>query len=53
MTSRSEDTVLTALREVVGEAHVLTQPDMVAGYVRDWTGRWIGPYRRGDQARFR
>ena len=42
MTSRSEDTVLTALREVVGETHVLTQPDMVAGYVRDWTGRWMG-----------
>jgi FAD/FMN-containing dehydrogenase len=42
MTSRSEETVLTALREVVGDAHVLTQSDMVAGYVRDWTGRWMG-----------
>ena len=42
MTSRSEEAVLTALREVVGEAHVLNEPDMVAGYVRDWTGRWTG-----------
>ena len=42
MSSRSEEAVLTALREVVGEPHVLTEPDMVAGYVRDWTGRWTG-----------
>jgi len=42
MSSRREETVLTALREVVGKSHVLTEPDMVAGYVRDWTGRWTG-----------
>ena len=42
MTSRSEEAVLSALREVVGEAHVLVEPDMVAGYLRDWTGRWTG-----------
>jgi len=42
MSSRSEETVLTALREVVGKSHVLTEPDMVAGYVHDWTGRWTG-----------
>ena len=42
MWSRSEGAVLMALRRVVGEPHVLTEPDMVAGYLRDWTGRWIG-----------
>lgn len=26
----------------MGPTHVLVGPDMVAGYVRDWTGRWIG-----------
>ena len=26
----------------VGAEHVLTDADMVAGYVRDWTGRWTG-----------
>jgi FAD/FMN-containing dehydrogenase len=33
------------LREVVGPNHVLTEPDMTAGYVRDWTGRWTGETR--------
>ncbi|MET0696606.1 MAG: FAD-binding oxidoreductase, partial [Acidimicrobiia bacterium] len=42
MSSRSQEAVLTAFREVVGDAHVLTEPDMMAGYVRDWTGRWTG-----------
>lgn len=31
-----------ALTQAVGPAHVLTEPDIVAGYVRDWTGRWTG-----------
>jgi FAD/FMN-containing dehydrogenase len=42
MSSTSKEIVLTALREVVGRPHVLSEPDMVAGYVRDWTGRWAG-----------
>ena len=42
MPSGTEETVLAAIREVVGEAHVLTEPDMTAGYVSDWTGRWTG-----------
>ena len=36
------EALLSALRAVVGEAHVLTDPDVVAGQVRDWTGRFIG-----------
>ena len=39
---RAEAAVLSALRDIVGRTHVLTEPDMVAGYTRDWTGRWIG-----------
>ncbi|HUO45423.1 MAG TPA: FAD-binding oxidoreductase [Acidimicrobiia bacterium] len=31
-----------ALMEAVGPDQVLTEPNMVAGYVRDWTGRWTG-----------
>ncbi len=36
------DGLAAALREVVGERNVLTSPDLVAGYVKDWTGRWEG-----------
>ena len=42
MSLRDEAAVLSALRDVVGPSHVLTEPDLVAGYVRDWTGRWTG-----------
>lgn len=42
MSLRDEAAVLSALRDIVGRSHVLTEPDMVAGYVRDWTGRWTG-----------
>jgi FAD/FMN-containing dehydrogenase len=38
----SIDGALGAFRAVLGTEHVLTEPDMVAGYVRDWTGRWTG-----------
>jgi FAD/FMN-containing dehydrogenase len=31
-----------ALVDAVGAAHVLTDPDVVAGQVRDWTGRFRG-----------
>lgn len=34
--------LLAALRAVVGEAHVHTDPDVVAGHVVDWTGRFRG-----------
>jgi FAD/FMN-containing dehydrogenase len=33
------------LRQVVGPDHVLTEADMTAGYIRDWTGRWTGNAR--------
>lgn len=29
-------------RDVVGSSHVLTDPDLVAGYTTDWTGRFVG-----------
>ncbi|HEX5695812.1 MAG TPA: FAD-binding oxidoreductase [Acidimicrobiia bacterium] len=31
-----------ALEQVVGPTHALVDPDLVAGYLRDWTGRWTG-----------
>src|ERR1700732_4530242 len=34
--------LLAALRAAVGEAHVRTDPDVVAGQVVDWTGRFQG-----------
>src|ERR1700680_3024391 len=34
--------LLAALRAVVGEAHVRTDPGIVAGQVVDWTGRFKG-----------
>ncbi len=34
--------LLDALAEIVGQAHVLTDPELIEGYTRDWTGRWIG-----------
>ncbi len=34
--------VVDELRRIVGRAHVLVEDDLVAGYVRDWTGRWVG-----------
>ncbi len=30
------------MRQVVGPSNVLVDQDMVAGHVRDWTGRWVG-----------
>lgn len=30
------------LSAIVGAAHVLTDPDLTAGYVTDWTGYWTG-----------
>ena len=37
-----DPSALAAWREVVGERHVLTDPDVVAGYCTDWTGRFCG-----------
>lgn len=34
--------IVAELAEIVGPAHVLTDPDMTARYVTDWTGRWNG-----------
>ena len=34
--------LIGALRTAVGDAHVLTDPDVVAGQVQDWTGRYVG-----------
>lgn len=30
------------LSGIVGAAHVLTDPDAMAGYLTDWTGKWTG-----------
>jgi FAD/FMN-containing dehydrogenase len=35
-------TLLTALHDAVGDAHVLTDADLRAGYETDWTRRWAG-----------
>ncbi len=47
MTSDPIDPAVTArlrteLARLVGARHVLTETDMVAGYVTDWTGTWTG-----------
>ena len=36
------DPLLTALTEIVGPAHVLTDPDLTASFETDWTGRFAG-----------
>lgn len=36
------NTLLRAFRQVVGEAHVITDPHVTASYTTDWTGRWRG-----------
>ncbi|HEX3946214.1 MAG TPA: FAD-binding oxidoreductase [Acidimicrobiales bacterium] len=35
--------LLAELREVVGPAHVIDDPEVTASYVVDWTGRFQGP----------
>ena len=34
-----------ALAQVVGRSHVLSDPELTAGYERDWTGRFSGRAR--------
>ncbi|WP_280454757.1 FAD-binding oxidoreductase [Nocardia brasiliensis] len=36
---------LDTLREIVGPAHVLTDPHILHDYTTDWTGRWVGSAR--------
>jgi FAD/FMN-containing dehydrogenase len=38
----SSEQLLRDLRDAVGDAHVLTDPDLRAGYETDWTRRWHG-----------
>ena len=33
---------LGSLRTIVGDAHVLTDPDVIRPYAHDWTNRWTG-----------
>ena len=35
-----EGCLVDAFRAVVGEAHVLTRPEDVEGYLTDWTGQY-------------
>ena len=39
------DALLAELTAIVGPEHVLTDPDLVAGYTTDWTRRFNGPAR--------
>jgi FAD/FMN-containing dehydrogenase len=41
----ADDRLIDGFREVVGSEHVLIEPDLVAGYITDWTGRWTGQAR--------
>ena len=41
----SSDALVTALREVVGERHCLTDPALCASYETDWTRRFRGAAR--------
>ncbi len=33
---------IRSLRSVVGDAHVITDPEVVSSYTTDWTGRFVG-----------
>src|SRR3984957_1045753 len=39
------DTLLAELTEIAGPEHVLTDPDLTAGYTTDWTRRFSGVAR--------
>src|SRR5260370_19932541 len=39
------DTLLAELTAIAGPEHVLTDPDLVAGYTTDWTRRFSGVAR--------
>ena len=40
--------VLESIQQVVGRSHVVTDPDVLAGAVRDWTGRFVGSLAGGS-----
>jgi FAD/FMN-containing dehydrogenase len=40
-----DDPLARALAGIVGHAHVLTEPDVMAPYAVDWTNRWRGEAR--------
>jgi FAD/FMN-containing dehydrogenase len=41
-TANPREALLTQFRGAVGDAHVLMDPDLRAGYETDWTRRWHG-----------
>ena len=40
--TRTVKNLLAKLSEIVGPKNILTERDVVAGYERDWTGRFVG-----------
>ena len=40
--ARLDPAFVESLRDIVGDAHVLTDPDVLASYTIDWTGRFVG-----------
>jgi len=44
-TAPGDDDLAGALRQIVGDRHVLSDPEVTAGYEMDWTGRWSGRAR--------
>ncbi len=40
--ARLDPALVRAFVDVVGPAHVLTDPDVAASYATDWTGRFVG-----------
>jgi FAD/FMN-containing dehydrogenase len=38
----ADPALLRSLEEVVGPSHVITDPDVMAGFLVDWTGRFRG-----------
>jgi FAD/FMN-containing dehydrogenase len=45
MPGLGRDRLAAEVAEIVGGPHVLAEPDLMAGYIVDWTGRWRGPAR--------
>src|SRR5579871_3178707 len=45
MNGRGPDRLAAEVADIVGAPHVLTDPELMARYVVDWTGRWRGVAR--------
>ncbi len=45
LSSRPRDPLETVLREIVGEAQLVTDPAVLVSRLQDWTGRWHGECR--------